>query len=117
MSQTKSDQKPVVLSLTIRDEQALYMSYMRFLKYGGLFLPTDKTYTMGDEVLMSLSLPGAEQKFPIQGKVAWITPTNNPQKKSGIGVAFSDTEASTRVRHHIDSLLQEISTSKATHTL
>ena len=46
----KSGAKSGILSLTIQDKSVLYAAYMPFLKNGGLFIPTNKIYNMGDEV-------------------------------------------------------------------
>ena len=45
-----------ILSLTIRDKSSLYAAYMPFIKNGGLFIPTNKAYKLGDEVFMLLTL-------------------------------------------------------------
>ena len=45
-----------ILSLTIKDKAALYAAYMPFIRNGGLFIPTNKAYNLGDEVFMLLSL-------------------------------------------------------------
>jgi len=41
-----------ILSLTIKDKSVLYAAYMPFIKNGGLFIPTNKSYRLGDEVFM-----------------------------------------------------------------
>lgn len=61
-----------ILSLTIKDKAVLYAAYMPFIKHGGLFIPTNKSYTMGDEVFMLLSLMDEPEKIPVAGKVIWI---------------------------------------------
>ena len=43
-----------ILSLTIRDPAVLYAAYMPFVNNGGLFIPTNKQYRLGDEVFMLL---------------------------------------------------------------
>ena len=45
-----------ILSLTIKDKSALYAAYMPFVRNGGLFIPTNKSYGLGDEVFMLLTL-------------------------------------------------------------
>jgi type IV pilus assembly protein PilZ len=45
-----------ILSLTIKDKAVLYAAYMPFVKNGGMFIPTNKSYKLGDEVFMLLSL-------------------------------------------------------------
>ena len=39
-----------ILSLTIRDKAVLYAAYMPFLRNDGLFIPTSKSYNLGEEV-------------------------------------------------------------------
>jgi type IV pilus assembly protein PilZ len=46
-----------ILSLTIKDKNALYAAYLQFVKNGGLFIPTTKGYQLGDEVFMFPPLP------------------------------------------------------------
>jgi type IV pilus assembly protein PilZ len=66
--------KPGVLSLAIKEKAALYSAYMPFIKGGGLFIPTNKTYKLGEEVFMLLSLLDDPNKLKVVGTVAWITP-------------------------------------------
>jgi len=42
--------KPGLLTLTIKDKSALYLAYMPFVNNGGLFIPTNSNYRVGDEV-------------------------------------------------------------------
>lgn len=47
-----------LLTLTIKDKSALYLAYMSFVTNGGLFIPTNSAYKLGDEVFMLLSIMG-----------------------------------------------------------
>ena len=47
-----------ILSLSIKEKNALYAAYMPFVANGGLFIPTNRSYTMGQEVFMLLNLKG-----------------------------------------------------------
>ncbi len=88
-----SDTRLGILSLTIRDKSGLYASYMPFIKNGGLFIPTNKSYKLGDEVFILLTLADSKDKLPVAGKVAWITPKGSQGSKiAGIGVQFSDLD-------------------------
>ncbi|MCK5724161.1 MAG: pilus assembly protein PilZ, partial [Gammaproteobacteria bacterium] len=62
-----------ILSLTIKDKSALYAAYMPFVKHGGLFIPTNKNYGLGEEVFMLLTLMEETEKLPVAGKIIWIT--------------------------------------------
>ena len=78
--------RPGVLSLNIREKAALYAAYMPFLKSGGIFIPTNRQYILGEEVFMLLSLMDDPQRIAVQGKVVWITPEGvQGNRTQGIG--------------------------------
>ena len=57
---------------------------------GGLFIPTNSNYRLGDEVFMLLNLMGEDEKLPVAGRVIWVTPKGAQGKgTAGIGVQFS----------------------------
>ena len=68
------ESKQGILSLTIKDRAVLYAAYMPFVRNGGLFVPTNKRYELGEEVFILLALMDEPEKIPINGKVVWITP-------------------------------------------
>lgn len=111
--------RPSVLSLAIKEKAALFTAYMPFLKNGGIFVPTNKSYKLGDEIYLILTLLDDPNKFPIAGKVAWVTPPGAGNNKSqGIGVHFPDDETGTRLRLRIEELLgAAIRSSRPTHTI
>jgi type IV pilus assembly protein PilZ len=78
-----------ILSLTIKDKSVLYAAYMPFIKNGGLFIPTNKSYKLGDEVFMLLNLMDEAEKIPVA--VAWITGAQG-NRAAGVG---SSTRATT----------------------
>lgn len=114
-----SVKRPSVLSLAIKEKAALYAAYMPFLKNGGIFVPTQKAYKLGDEIYLILTLMDDTSKYPIAGKVAWITPAGaNNNKAQGIGVHFPGDEAGQRARRRIEEILgAALRSSRATHTL
>ncbi|MBC3915893.1 PilZ domain-containing protein [Undibacterium sp. CY18W] len=114
-----SPNRPSVLSLAIKEKAALFAAYMPFLKNGGIFVPTNKTYRLGEEIYLILTLLDDPNKYPIAGKVAWITPAGAGNNKSqGIGVHFPDDESGTRIRLRVEELLgAAVRSSRATHTL
>jgi type IV pilus assembly protein PilZ len=111
--------RPSVLSLAIKEKAALYAAYMPFLKNGGVFVPTSKPYKLGDEIYLILTLMDDPNKYPIAGKVAWITPVSaNNNKAQGIGVHFPADESGQRARLRIEEILgAALRSSRATHTL
>lgn len=111
--------RPSVLSLVIKEKAALYSAYMPFLKQGGIFVPTNKTYNLADEIYLVLTLLDDPNKYPIAGKVAWITPsTAGNGKTQGIGVHFPDDDSGNRIKLRIEELLgSTLRSTRITHTL
>ena len=110
---------PSVVSLAIRDRAALYAAYMPFLRYGGIFVPSTRPYKLGDEVFLLLSLMEDEQRYPIAGKVAWITPPGAGNRHTqGFGIHVSDDDSDSRLRQRIEELLgTALGSSRSTHTI
>ena len=82
-----------ILSLTIKDKAVLYSAYMPYLHHGGLFVPTNKDYKIGDEVFMLLNLMDEPEKIPIAGKVVWIAKKGVKSPHTpGVGIQFSDPD-------------------------
>ena len=106
-----------ILSLTIRDKTVLYAAYMPFIEHGGLFIPTNKSYSLGDEVFMLLSLMDEPEKIPVAGKVVWITPKGAQGNRSaGIGVQFTgdDDVAASKIENYLAGSLDS---QRPTHTM
>lgn len=110
--------RPSVLSLNIREKNALYAAYMPQLKNGGIFIPTARAHRLGDEVFMLVSLPDEPTKIPVSGKVVWITPADAQGKRAqGVGIQFSADEAGRSAKKKIEGLLAGmLDSSKITHT-
>ncbi|MCG6970342.1 MAG: PilZ domain-containing protein [Gammaproteobacteria bacterium] len=107
-----------ILSLAIKDKSSLYTAYMPFVKNGGLFIPTNKNYNLGDEVFMLLTLMDEKEKIPVAGKIVWVTPPGSQGNRiAGIGVQFSDQDNGT-VRNKIETYLAgALQSDRQTHTL
>ncbi|RLJ20298.1 pilus assembly protein PilZ [bacterium endosymbiont of Escarpia laminata] len=107
-----------ILSLTIKDKNALYAAYMQFVKNGGLFIPTTKKYRLGDEVFMLLTLMEEAERIPVAGKIIWVTPIGaEGNRAAGIGVQFSDQDGGA-ARNKIETYLAgALKSDRPTHTL
>ena len=110
--------KNSVLSLTIKDKSALYAAYMPFLENGGLFIPTKKLFSLGDEVFMLLTLTDSKEKLPLAGKVVWITPEGaQGNKTAGVGVEFNELDKGA-TKSKIEQLLAgALGSDRKTHTM
>ena len=111
--------RPGVLSLNIRERAALYAAYMPFLRGGGIFIPTSRPYTLGEEVFMLLSLMDDPNRIAVQGKVVWITPEGvQGNRTQGIGVQFTQDETGANARATIERILGEsLASTRSTHTM
>lgn len=107
-----------VISIAIKDKQALYMSYMPFVKNGGLFVPTKKDYNLGDEMFLLVTIMDEPEPTQISGKVVWISPSgalgNRPE---GVGIQFMGDDAHHTVRLIESKLGASISLTRSTHTM
>ena len=115
---TDQTNKPGVLSLAIKEKNSLYSAYMPFLKGGGLFIPTNKAYKMGDEVFMLLSLLDDPKKVRVAGRVVWINAVAQTGKPQGIGVQFNEDNSGVESKEKIELLLgASIKSNHPTHTI
>ena len=106
-----------ILSLSIKDKAVLYSASMPFITNGGLFIPTDKQYKLGEEIFLLLNIMDEPDKIPVAGKVVWITPKGAQGNRSaGIGVQFSDQDDTARVtiENHLAGSLES---DRPTHTM
>ena len=108
-----------ILSLAIKDKAQLYGAYMPYLRGGGIFVPTNRRYGLGDEVFLLLSLPEDKDRLPVAGKVVWVTPPGaQGNRAAGIGVQFADSAEGEAVRHKIETILAgTLNADKPTHTM
>jgi len=107
-----------VISIAIKDKQALYMSYMPFIANGGLFVPTQKEYSLGDEMFLLVKIMDESEPVHISGTVVWVSPKgalgNRPR---GVGVQFGGDDA-LATKDLIESKLgTSVSLTRSTHTM
>ncbi|MDT8997693.1 PilZ domain-containing protein [Paucibacter sp. APW11] len=108
-----------MMQLVFREKGALYAAYIPLFTDGGLFVPTPREYHLGEDIYLILTLPDDQQRYPIAGKVAWITPANaSGGRTQGVGVRFPADEKSRLIRLRIEEILgTSISSSKPTQTI
>ena len=114
----KQAAKPSVMSLAIKEKAALYAAYMPFIQGGGLFIPTNKSFKIGDEVFMLLSLLDNPDKLKVAGRVVWISPVTHGNRPQGIGVQLSEKDGGLQARNQIEGLLgNALKSQRPTHTM
>ena len=120
MSDTQaSTPRPSVIQLAIKEKAALYAAYIPLFAEGGLFIPTTREYRLGDDVYVLLTLPDDAQRYPVAGKVAWITPAKSAGGRAqGVGIQFPKDEKSHTLKLKIEEILgTHLSSDRSTQTL
>ncbi len=82
------------ISYHFLNKEMLYKAYMSFIQNGGLFIRTEQTFSLGDEVAVEVTVPSEKQPQNIIGQVIWITPLEaQNQFHPGIGIKLSDVDS------------------------
>ncbi|HYW57296.1 MAG TPA: PilZ domain-containing protein [Polaromonas sp.] len=98
--------RPSVIQLAIKEKAALYAAYIPLFTEGGVFIPSARDYKLGDDVYVLLSLPDDTQRYPVAGKVAWVTPARAAGNRTqGVGVRFPKDEKSRLLKLKIEEIL------------
>ena len=98
--------RPSVIQLAIKERAALYAAYIPLFTEGGIFIPTARDYRLGDDVYVLLSLPEDPQRYPVAGKVAWVTPAKAANNRTqGVGIQFPKDEKSRVLKLKIEEIL------------
>jgi type IV pilus assembly protein PilZ len=98
--------RPSVVQLAIKEKAALYAAYIPLFKEGGVFIPTTREYQLGADVYVLLTLPEDSQRYPVAGKVAWVTPPRAAGNRTqGVGVRFPSDDKSRLLKLKIEEIL------------
>ena len=111
--------RPSVIQLAIKEKGALYAAYIPLFAEGGVFIPTSREYRLGDDVYVLLTLPDDPQRYPVAGKVAWITPARAAGNRSpGVGIRFPADDKSRQLKARIEEALGgTLASDRATQTI
>ncbi|MFM2275066.1 MAG: hypothetical protein RL211_938 [Pseudomonadota bacterium] len=98
--------RPSVIQLAIKEKAALYAAYIPLFSEGGIFIPTSRDYKLGDDIYVLLSIPDDPQRYPVAGKVAWVTPAKAVGNRTqGVGILFPRDEKSRLLKIRIEEIL------------
>ena len=111
--------RPSVIQLAIKEKGALYAAYIPLFKEGGVFIPTAREYQLGADVYVLMTLPEDTQRYPIAGKVAWVTPARAAGNRTqGVGVRFPNDEKSRLLKLKIEEILgSHLASDRPTQTI
>jgi type IV pilus assembly protein PilZ len=119
MSTTSTTPRPSVIQLAIKEKAALYAAYVPLFSEGGIFIPTSRDYKLGDDVYVLLSLPDDVQRYPVAGKVAWVTPAKAAANRTqGVGIQFPKDDKSKALKLKIEEILgSHLASDRPTQTI
>lgn len=101
-----STPRPSVIQLAIREKAALYAAYIPMFTEGGIFIPSAREHRLGDDIYVLITLPDDPQRYPVAGKVAWITPARSSGNRTqGVGIRFPKDEKSEQLKAKIERIL------------
>ena len=101
-----STPRPSVIQLAIKEKAALYAAYIPMFAEGGVFIPSARDYRLGDDMYVLITLPDDSQRYPVAGKVAWITPARSAGNRTqGVGIRFPKDEKSAQLKLKIEQIL------------
>lgn len=101
----KKDIPAKMLALQLKDPNLLYNCYMPFLEHGGLFVPTDDVFSLGEDILLTVEIADYPKRF-LPTKVVWINPAHiSAYRPKGVGLAFSEHENCLQAKNLIETEL------------
>jgi uncharacterized protein (TIGR02266 family) len=94
-----------VIKVNYQSQGALKMDYAQNISRGGLFLATNSTFQVGQQIDLQLSTKGTDQVITVPGLVRWVGERGVPPVK-GIGVQFQleDPMLKNRIEGMINAL-------------
>jgi type IV pilus assembly protein PilZ len=99
------ERSAAIIKVNYSTHGALKMDYAQNISRGGLFLATQNTFEMNQEIELHLRCSGLDMPIPVPGKVRWIGERGVPPVQ-GIGVQFTleDPKVRARIEYMVDRL-------------
>ena len=80
-SMRENPRKPCLINANYRIQNKDYKSYILDISIGGVFIETNETFTIGQEIVLNFKLPNYQKPFKLKGSISWGSPR-------GFGVKF-----------------------------
>ena len=80
-SMRENPRKPCLINANYRVQNTAYKSYILDISIGGVFIETNEKFTIGQEIVLSFTLPNYQKPFKLSGTISWGSPR-------GFGVKF-----------------------------
>jgi len=95
----KHQRKPFIMLVDYVTQDRMYKDFIQDISAGGLFIETNKPFSVGQDVTLTFPLPDHQEHIKITGEVVRATP-------QGIGVKFkmADEDQETMVKTLLDTI-------------
>lgn len=105
-------------SVALRSRAALYAAWIPLLRNGGLFIPCDQEHSLGEEILLLVTVL-EEPSIVLRGHVAWVSPPQSTgSRPQGIGVHLAEGDPTRDFKTRVEGLLATaLNSSRPTHTM
>jgi Tfp pilus assembly protein PilZ len=80
-SMRENPRKPCLINANYSVQNTAYKSYILDISIGGVFIETNEKFTIGQEIVLSFTLPNYQKPFKLSGTISWGSPR-------GFGVKF-----------------------------
>jgi len=82
-SMRENPRKPCLINANYTIQNKDYKSYILDISIGGVFIETDRKFTLGQKIVLNFMLPSHQKPFKINGTISWGSPR-------GFGVKFDE---------------------------
>jgi type IV pilus assembly protein PilZ len=107
-----------IITCNIAHIQTLYSSYLSFVANGGIFVPSTRGYNIGDDVFVAFTLPGSNDRFPLNGKIIWVNDKGTTAKPAGFALQFGTDINSQKMKNEIErQLAGMVESDRPTYTM
>ena len=100
-----SPRAPVTERVDYSTIDAMFSEFTRNINEGGLFIESETPLPLDDKVQLHFRLPGVDDPFKVDGRVAWIK-ESGADGPAGMGIEFENLDEGARLR--IDEIVQAL---------
>jgi type IV pilus assembly protein PilZ len=109
-----------VIACNVADQQALYRSYMPFIRNGGFFVPEPSlagaSFDLEEKVFLRLHLEDQDEHLTVSGRIVWVA-RSGARRRPGVGIQFAELEGAP-VKQRLETLLAgQLDSDQPTDTL
>ena len=97
-----------ILKLDVKSKEELCYYFITHFKYGGMFVPSDEYFELGEEVFLVINFLWQKDKLALSGKIAWVAGERVTNYDRGVGVHFNNDKAGVDACHQIELLLGDL---------